>query len=178
MPLAIALVLAAVVRSTLHIYSIPSASMQPTLQPGDHIIVTPYFGDARPSRGDVVVFNSPIKPDELMVKRVIAEAGDLIATVNGRVTIGGHAIAEPYAANATLFIAPQIVPADSYFVLGDNRANSYDSRQWGTLPRALVAGRARMVLWSSRRSFFQAHPLIASRLYFAQRRSHYALASF
>src|SRR5438132_623597 len=96
-PLAIALVLAIIVRSTIHIYAIPSSSMQPTLQIGDHIVVTPFFGDARPSRGDVIVFHSPIDRDELMVKRVIAEAGDLVETSNGRVLIRGHALAEPYA---------------------------------------------------------------------------------
>jgi signal peptidase I len=149
MPLAIALVLAAIVRSAfVRIYAIPSASMQPTLQVGDHIIVTPFARDARPQRGDVIVFRSPFD-DELMVKRVIAEPGDLVASINGRVILRGHAVAEPYALAPTHGISPQIVPADSYFVLGDNRTNSYDSRLWGTLPRSLVIGRARMVLWSS-----------------------------
>jgi hypothetical protein len=65
--------------------------------------------------------------------------------------VRGHAIAEAYvAAQATTgVIAPQIIPADCYFVLGDNRADSLDSRSWGVLPRASVLGRARMILWSS-----------------------------
>ena len=146
--LIIAIVLALAVRSMLHIYAIPSASMQPTLQVGDHIIV---LRDASPSRGDVVVFRAPGSPEELMVKRIIATPGDLVATSNGEVTIGSHPLAEPYLAQpaASGAILPQIVPANCYYVLGDNRGNSYDSRQWGVLPRELVVGRAVLVLWSS-----------------------------
>ncbi len=147
-PLLIALPLAVAVRSLVHIYAIPSASMQPTLAAGDHIVVV---RDTRPSRGDVVVFRSPQSPDELVVKRIIASPGDLIATDHGRVTIGSHALPEPYAAQASGSgpILPQIVPAGCFFVMGDNRTNSCDSRHWGVLPRELVVGRAVMVLWSS-----------------------------
>src|SRR5205085_4557601 len=121
------------------VYAIPSASMAPTLQPGDQIVVTPYrvpFASA-PRRGDVVVFRSPFRRDELLIKRIIATPGDLIASDAGRVTIGGHPIAEPYLQRpaASGVIAPQIVPACCYFVAGDNRENSWDSRSWGPLPR-------------------------------------------
>lgn len=124
-PILIALVLAFAVRSAVSMYSIPSSSMEPTLRVGDHIIVTPYFAGKRPQRGDVIVFRSPspIERDELLVKRVVGIPGDLIEA--------------------------RIVPPDRYFVLGDNRANSFDSRQWGVLPRSLIVGRARLVLWSS-----------------------------
>jgi signal peptidase I len=148
-PLAIAVGLAVVVRALFGIYSIPSASMAPTLEVGDHILVTAF--ERHPQRGDVVVFRSPASPDELMVKRVIGTPGDLIATSGGHVRIGQHALAEPYLrdASASGVILPQIVPADCYFVMGDNRADSFDSRNWGVLPRALIVGRARLVLWSS-----------------------------
>jgi signal peptidase I len=147
-PLIVAIALALAIRSMLHIYAIPSASMQPTLQVGDHIVV---LRDAQPGRGDVIVFRSPGSPEELLVKRIIATPGDLVASSNGRVTVGSHPLAEPYLAQtgASGPILPQIVPANCYFVLGDNRDNSYDSRQWGFLPRDLVVGRAVMVLWSS-----------------------------
>ena len=147
-PLAVAIVLAVAVRSMVRIYAIPSASMLPTLQVGDHIVV---LRDGGPQRGDVVVFHDPRVSDELMVKRIVATAGDLVGSANGRVTIGGHTLAEPYLAEgaASGSIAPQIVPANCYFVLGDNRGNSFDSRQWGVLPRELLVGRAVMVLWSS-----------------------------
>jgi signal peptidase I len=147
-PLAVAIVLALALRSMVRVYAIPSASMHPTLRVGDHIVVVP---DRHPARGEVIVFRSPGSPDELMVKRIIAAPGDLIATTNGRVTIGSHALPEPYLADpaASGAIQPQIVPAGCYYVLGDNRANSWDSRSWGVLPRDLVVGRAVMVLWSS-----------------------------
>lgn len=152
-PIAIGIVLALVVRGTLcRMYAIPSQSMSPTLQAGDQIIVTPFRIPFRvaPRRGDVVVFHSPSHADELMVKRIIAVPGDLIEAHGGRVFISGHAIAEPYVARqaASGAIAPQIIAANCYFVAGDNRDNSWDSRNWGLLPRDMVVGRARMVLWS------------------------------
>lgn len=125
-PIAIAFVLAIGVRSAVRIYAIPSASMEPTLQVGDHIAVTPYRS-AEPRRGDVIVFRSPLNGEELMVKRIGGVAGDLVEGNQGKL----------------------IVPRDCYFVLGDNGANSFDSRQWGVLSRNLIVGRARMVLWSS-----------------------------
>src|SRR5947209_4343523 len=151
-PLAIAIVLAFGVRAALRLYVIPSSSMAPTLVPGDHIVVTPYRFGKKPSRGDVIVFRSPRAADELMIKRVIGTPGDLVETRAGRVIVSGHALPEPYlAAQATSgAISPQIIPADMYFVLGDNRADSLDSRSWGVLPKDAVLGKARMILWSSK----------------------------
>jgi signal peptidase I len=147
-PIVIAIVLAVSIRSVVRIYAIPSVSMVPTLQAGDHILV---IRGGAAQRGDVVVFHALGNSDELMVKRIVATPGDLVGSANGRVTIGGHTLDEPYLAEAAASgpIAPQIVPSDCYFVLGDNRGNSFDSRQWGALPRELVVGRAVMVLWSS-----------------------------
>lgn len=148
-PIAIAIALAALVRAAVHIYSIPSASMAPTLEVGDQILVTRYF--AAPQRGDVVVFQSPMQPDELMVKRVIGLPGDVIDSRFGRVRIDGHTLPEPYVLRvaATGAIETQFVPRDSYFVLGDNRDESLDSRSWGVVPRENIVGRARLVLWSA-----------------------------
>lgn len=151
-PIVIAVALAFAVRaSSVGIYSIPSPSMQPTLQIGDTIFVTPYVHDDRPSRGDVVVFHSPSSRDEMVVKRVIGTPGDLIESRDGAVIVRGHALAEPYvqARGVSAAIAPQIIPANCYFVLGDNRTNSYDSREWGVIKADAVIGRARLVLWST-----------------------------
>jgi signal peptidase I len=152
-PLAIAIALAFLVRATIRIYVIPSFSMAPTLMAGDHIVVTPYRFRSEPQAGDVIVFRSPKTAGELMVKRVIGTPGDLVETREGRVIVRGHALAEPYVAAqaSTGLIPPQRIPPDSYFVLGDNRTHSLDSRSWGLLPRADVVGRARLILWSSPR---------------------------
>ncbi|MGA8810802.1 MAG: signal peptidase I [Thermoanaerobaculia bacterium] len=154
-PLLIAIVLAFGVRAALRLYVIPSSSMAPTLVPGDHIVVMPYRFETKPSRGDVIVFRSPRATDELMIKRVVGTPGDLVETRAGRVIVCGHALTEPYVAAqaASGTIAPQIIPADSYFVLGDNRADSLDSRSWGVLPKDAVVGKARLILWSSDEAF-------------------------
>ena len=149
-PLLIAVVLALGVRAAVNIYSIPSASMRPSLEAGDHIVAIPYRGSS-PKRGDVIVFRSPLDQSELMVKRVIAVAGDLIDSRSGRVRIGEHALAEPYILHQATSgaINAQLVPQNSFFVMGDNREDSLDSRRWGALPGHLVVGRVRMILWSS-----------------------------
>jgi signal peptidase I len=143
-PLLIALVLALGVRSAVRIYSIPSPSMEPALQAGDHIVVTPYHS-ALPARGDIVVFHSPVTRDQLLVKRIVAVPGDLVESRGGRLFVSGREGGEGLA------IVPQIIPAGCYFVMGDNRGNSFDSRNWGVLPGAQIVGRARFVLWSSGR---------------------------
>jgi len=149
-PIGIAVALAAIVRAAVHIYSIPSASMVPTLEIGDQIVVTHYFG-ADPERGHVVVFQSPRDERELLVKRVIAVPGDLIDARLGRVRIGGHTLPEPYVLRqaASGAIEMQLVPGNCYYVMGDNRDESLDSRSWGVVPRDRIVGRARLVLWSS-----------------------------
>jgi signal peptidase I len=153
-PVLLAVGLAVLVRGLLfQIYSIPSASMNPTLQVGDHIAVTPYSGllfRGRPQRGDIIVFRLP-GADSYLVKRIVGTAGDLVESVDGRVRINGRYPSEPYlaATEQTVGIRPQVIPADCYYVLGDHRMNSLDSRVWGVVPASAVVGRARMVLWSS-----------------------------
>src|SRR5688500_9037772 len=131
-PLAVAIVLAAAARAAVHIYSIPSLSMAPTLAAGDQILVTRYFRST-PERGHVIVFHSPVNADELMVKRVVALPGEQIDSRLGRVRIGGRTLPEPYLLHvaASGAIREQVVPADAYFVMGDNRESSLDSRVWG-----------------------------------------------
>src|SRR5438132_11015070 len=108
-PIAIAVILGLAVRaSSVGIYSIPSSSMEPTLQVGDTVVVTPYGSNEQPRRGDVVVFHSPASKAEMVVKRVVATPGDLIESRNGWVMVGGHALAEPYVPGhaVTAAIAP------------------------------------------------------------------------
>lgn len=149
-PIAIALALGLLARAAVHIYSIPSASMAPTLEPGDQIVVTPYFFGGAPERGHIVVFRSP-GGDDMIVKRIVGVPGDLVESRLGRLRVGGYTVAEPYVrrVTATGSIASQLIPQESYFVLGDNRDDSIDSRSWGVVPRSAIVGRARMILWSS-----------------------------
>jgi len=153
-PLLVIAALALLARSALvSVYSIPSASMAPTLQVGDHIFVTSYrlpFADHQPRHGDVVVFRAP-SSEEVLVKRVVAVPGDLVDAAGGYVRIGGRSLAEPYVMQHAMSgaISAQIVPPSSYFVMGDNRAHSYDSRSWGAVPADRIIGKVRVVLWSS-----------------------------
>ena len=151
-PVLLACVLAFAVRAMVRIYSVPSASMTPTLQPGDRILVTRMITDTA-ARGDVIVFRNPAGRD-LTVKRVIAIGGDLIDSDAGRIRIDGKMVDEPYvaASEPAADIPAQVVPAGHLFVAGDNRTESFDSRHWGALPEHLVVGRARIILWQSRRT--------------------------
>jgi len=153
-PVLVIAALALLARSALvSVYSIPSASMAPTLQVGDHIFVTSYrlpFAEHHPRHGDVVVFRAPAS-GEVLVKRIVAVPGDLVDAAGGYVRIGGRTLAEPYVMQHAMSgaISAQIVPAASYFVMGDNRAHSYDSRSWGAVPADRIIGKVRVVLWSS-----------------------------
>jgi signal peptidase I len=153
-PVGLAIALALLVRALLfQIYSIPSPSMNPTLEVGDHIAVTPYDGllfRGQPRRGDVIVFRLP-GADSYLVKRIVGTPGDLVESIDGRLRVSGRFPPEPYLSSGeeTFHISAAVVPADCYYVLGDHRLNSLDSRVWGVVPRNSIVGRARLVLWSS-----------------------------
>ena len=127
----------------------PSESMMPTLQVGDRLVVEKVGYRLRsPQRGDIIVFKAPpalivqnIHDD--FTKRVIGVPGDMIAIKNGQVFVNSSAIAEPYIqVPPTYNYGPVTVPADHYFVLGDNRNHSYDSHFWGFVPRQNIMGHA------------------------------------
>jgi signal peptidase I len=152
LPLLMACGAAVLVRSTLlQTFSIPSASMAPTLEPGDHIVVTPYGGFFRssPQRGDVVVFRGG---GGYFVKRIIGLPGDVVELRDGSIVVNGHPAPEPYAVPCSQDRPGYAVLDDrEYFVLGDNRPNSIDSRTWGPLRREQIVGRARLIFWSADR---------------------------
>lgn len=155
-PIALAIGVAMLLRMTLfQVFSIPSSSMAPTLVEGDQILVTPYHRPfaREPQRGDVVVFRSATD-GAFVVKRVIAVPGDHVEFVGSRVKLNGRTLSEPYVRSAETAgeFGPDIIPADSVFVLGDNRADSVDSRAYGPVAAANIIGKVRCVLWSSRPS--------------------------
>jgi len=148
-------------------YRIPSASMEPTLQIGDRVLVNRFiyhFHD--PRRGDIVVFHPPGRGDAAIdgatteasvyfIKRVVGLPGETIEGRGGHVLIckapnvGCHILKEPYLTQtaAPQNFGPVQIPPDHYFMMGDNRGISEDSRVWGTLPRSYIIGEAFLTYW-------------------------------
>jgi signal peptidase I len=127
---------------------VDSYSMEPTLYKGDFVIVNKIsYKLGSPGRGDVIVFHFPPNPEEQYIKRVIGLPGDRIHIAGGKVYINGEALAEPYLHVPTNRGGNWNVPADSLFVMGDNRNNSSDSRMWGMVPFDNIVGKATMIYW-------------------------------
>jgi signal peptidase I len=169
----IAFVLAMIIRTfVVQAFKIPSGSMIPTLLVGDHILVNKFiYGikipltDIRlflfkaPRRNDIIVFACPIDPEKDYIKRVIGVGGEQIKIVNKRIYINGELFNDPYGKYSDNFIIPEgeqprdnmgpiTVPLDSFFVMGDNRDSSYDSRFWGTVKLNAIKGKAFLIYWS------------------------------
>jgi signal peptidase I len=117
--------------------------MLPGLKEGDHALFSRRFDG--PARGDIVVFYYPADPSQSYIKRIIGLPNDELEIRQGKVLINGQNIDEPYV-DARLNVSarsygPRKIPADNYFVMGDNRDNSNDSRFWGPLPRKFIYAR-------------------------------------
>lgn len=147
----ITLLLFILVRAVVQNYRVDGPSMRPTLQNHQYILVDKvqyFFGS--PKRGDVIVFKFPKNTSEDFVKRVIGVPGDTIhVDANGQVTVDGDPINEPYVNDLTNPYQPNTwtLGTNDYFVLGDNRGDSSDSREWGLVPRSDIIGRAELVYW-------------------------------
>jgi signal peptidase I len=189
--LVIAIVLALFIRTfVVQAFKIPSGSMIPTLEIGDHLLVNKFIYGVRlpctdltflldwfvdgvrlpctdailvpvrtPKRGDVIVFRFPKDESKDFIKRVIGVPGDTIQITHKRLSVNGVAQTEPYAVYESRDrsfgltpgrddFSPITVPPDSYFVMGDNRDNSLDSRFWGFVHLSKVRGKAILVYWS------------------------------
>ncbi|MGC1309878.1 MAG: signal peptidase I [Phormidesmis sp.] len=153
----VALVIAAVVRLLIaEPRYIPSPSMVPTLAVGDRLLVekVSYHLHA-PHRGDIVVFEPPpqlqeygYQASQAFIKRVIGLPGQTVQVSEGRVLVDGEALVEPYILAEPAYEMPPVqVPADSLFVMGDNRNDSNDSHVWGFLPVQNAIGRAVFRFW-------------------------------
>ena len=136
---------------------IPSASMEGTLLIGDHLLMSRFGYDIglpftryhirlwrEPRRQQVVIFHAPLPDrDEDFIKRLIGMPGDTVQIRQGRVFVNEEALSEPYRhdpPNAGDNFGPVTVPTRSYFVLGDNREDSWDSRDWGFVPESNIIG--------------------------------------
>ncbi|HUW66240.1 MAG TPA: signal peptidase I [Spirochaetia bacterium] len=147
---AVALLLATLIRIfALQPFYIPSGSMEPTLLPGDRIVVGKVALFGQPHQGDVVVFHYPVDQRQDFVKRLIAVGGQTVELKSSHLYINGNLVAQPYLPNGLTFadFGPLTVPAGDYFMLGDNRNNSDDSRVWGYVKQNLVIGRVLFMYW-------------------------------
>jgi len=173
----VAVILALFVRTfVVQAFKIPTGSMENNLLIGDHLLVNKFIFGPTPlkigravlpvrsiRRGDIVVFKYPDEPDRDFIKRVIGLPGETIELRNKKVYVNGAPLDEPYVHFLTPPSAdyqevtsydvrerfgPVTVPAEQYFVMGDNRDNSQDSRYWGFLPRGHVKGKALLIYWS------------------------------
>jgi signal peptidase I len=143
-------------------YRIPSASMENTLLIGDRVLVDRIsWRFSQPERGDIVVFHSPVE-QPVLIKRIIGMPGDVISLQGGAVYINGKQLSEPYVRTVNgkpepsepfsnglpwSLQKPFKVPAGSYFLMGDNRTDSGDSREFGPIARGQFVGRAFARYW-------------------------------
>jgi signal peptidase I len=150
-----ALVIALLIKTFLfQAFYIPSASMDPTLKVHDRVLVNKLSYHLHPvHRGDIVVFHAPPAEETAqikdLVKRVIGLPGDTIEAHDNHVYINGRLLKEPYlpAGTVTDDLPKQVIPANSYFMMGDNRTQSSDSRVFGPIKRSTIIGRAFIKMW-------------------------------
>ena len=123
--------------------------MQPHLYTGERVLANKLFYHlASPKRGDIVIFDYPKDLSQIYVKRVVGLPGETVAIQSGQVLINGKPLDEPYRVYAAHGdMTAQIIPRRQYFVMGDNRDVSDDSRYWGDLPRQDIIGRAVACYW-------------------------------
>ena len=144
-----------VIRFAVQNFNIEGHSMEPSLHDQELILVDKWtYLFHPPSRGDVIVFIAPPQPSQDYIKRVIGIPGDMITIQNTTVIVDGVPLKETYVDprnQGSTFedrhIVNMVVPPNDYFVLGDNRANSSDSRVWGFVPKQNIIGRAALVYW-------------------------------
>ena len=123
-------------------------SMKPTLLSGEYVMVNRVtYKLGSPQRGDIIVFHYPKDPREEYIKRVIGLPGDKVEIKQGTVYVNGQALDESYLKVKSGDTGTWRVPEGQLFVLGDNRNNSSDSREWGTVPMDYVVGKAVLVYW-------------------------------
>ena len=149
----LAFVLALLIRTfVVQPFFIPTSSMAQTLEVGDRVLVNKFiYRFTSPNPGDVVVFDAPGDPDTDLIKRVVAVEGQTVEIVDGRVLVDGVAVEEPYlnpnGADTWSLEEPFLVPDGHVWVMGDNRANSSDSRVFGSLHESAVLGEAFAIYW-------------------------------
>lgn len=155
--IAIALCLAILIRTfVVEPRYIPSDSMLPTLHQGDRLVVEKISYHIHPPKfGDIVVFQPPEElqrrgylKDQAFIKRIIGTPGEIVSIASGKVYVNGQPLQEDYITEPpNLPMEGRQVPVDQFFVMGDNRNDSNDSRYWGFLPKSDIIGRAVFRFW-------------------------------
>ena len=165
--LVLAVIIFAMAQATVQSFVVQKHSMDPTLSEGQRLLVSKAiywrFGGKLgqvlplkkegevaylfhlPRRGEIVVFQAPRRPEEVWIKRIVGLPGETVEIRDGRVYINGKALDEPYAHGSPSSLRPVVVPAGSYFVMGDNRSQSTDSSDWegvGPIPLRNIIGKA------------------------------------
>ncbi len=144
-------------------FAVEGSSMFPTLAQSDRLIVSRIsylFGE--PRRGDIIVFQYPNGPERDFVKRIIGEPGETVAVQRGQVFINGKPLPpEEYVQNKSSdTMAPTTLADDEYFVMGDNRTGSSDSRSWGPLQKHFIIGKAWLIYYPFKHFKFLQHAQI------------------
>ncbi len=147
--IALTLIIFLVIHLTVQNYQVQGTSMQPGLQNNEYVLVNKLaYLFHPPERGDVIVFHWPVDTNKDLIKRVIGLPGDVITLTLTTVSVNGVTLQEPYVKVPANPIGSKIVvPPDQYFVLGDNRMFSVDSREWGFVPKSYIIGKAVMIYW-------------------------------
>ena len=126
-------------------------SMAPTLEDQDRLIVNKFiYRITSPRKSDIVMLYYPVNPDKSFVKRVIAEPGDMVRIVDGRVYVNDVPLEDDYVPSEFRSHddwGPQMIPEGYYFVMGDHRNNSSDSRHWGEVPKKYIIGKVQVRWW-------------------------------
>jgi signal peptidase I len=132
---------------------IEGQAMAPTLDNQDRVIINRWaYAMASPRRGDVVMLRYPHDQRKAFIKRIIAEGGDTLRIEDGRVSVNGQLLEDAYVAPDARShdnLGSLVIPARSYFVMGDRRNNSSDSRHWGLVQEDLIIGRVSLRIWPS-----------------------------
>ena len=169
----IALVVLVVLQTTVRNFKVEGSSMAPTLEGGQYLVVDqasffkfdkerlsravpfwktsghePQYAFDPPGRGEIIVFNYPLDPRKDFVKRVVGLPGERVEVLAGTVYVDGEALPEPYLERKDRSDAPPLTLGEKeYYVIGDNRRNSNDSRSWGAVPEDNIVGRVWLVYW-------------------------------
>lgn len=153
-----------ITRFTVQNFHIQGQSMEPTLHDQEFILVDKVaYLLHPPARGDVIVFQFPRDPQEDLVKRIIAVPGDVISVINQAVIVNGVTLHETYINeddpyNPYPSFRDHIIEPGEYFVMGDNRGDSDDSRDWGLVSRQSIIGRVAAVYWPTNANNFGLLP--------------------